>query len=125
MLFDISQSPETAFAAPVTDVTLMTLKKGQAVDPQVNVANFVALPTGAQGVCIGVNLKNFRKFYKGRIVSFFSLLVQIIPISDASFLQEHYDALNIPVVKELNESAFAAMLGVTFELKHDSFEKIL
>ena len=60
LLFDNSQSPETAFAAPVTEVTLMTLKKAQAVDPQVNVANFAALPTGAQGVCIGVNLKNFR-----------------------------------------------------------------
>ena len=60
MLFDIIQSPETAFAAPVTDVTLMTLKKGQAVDPQVNVAKSAALPTGAQGVCIEVNLKKFR-----------------------------------------------------------------
>ena len=57
LLFDISQSPETAFAAPVTDVTLMTLKKDQAVDPQVNVAKFAALPTGAQGVYWGQSKK--------------------------------------------------------------------
>ena len=53
LIFDISQSPDPAFAAPVTDVTLMTLQKDQAVDPQVNVAKFAALPTGAQGVYWG------------------------------------------------------------------------
>ncbi|KAF8958856.1 hypothetical protein BDZ97DRAFT_1761810 [Flammula alnicola] len=108
-LFDINQYPETALAAPITDITYMFLKKDKTFekDLQPILIKFNELKeSGSQGAYWGQSTE-----VEG---------VSIILIGWNS-VQEHYDAGKIPAYKELNDSSTSV---VTFDLKHVGFEKL-
>ncbi|KJA29607.1 hypothetical protein HYPSUDRAFT_31544 [Hypholoma sublateritium FD-334 SS-4] len=107
-LLNINEYPESALAAPITDITYMFLKENKTYeeDLQPILVRFTELASGAKGAYWGQSLDEAG--------------VSIIMIGWDS-VQEHYDAGKIPAYKELNDAAIPV---VTFALKHVPFDQI-